>query len=229
MDNLGQKGIKMRKKELYLQLFAEGDNDTGADGNDGDQGNQGNGDGVNGDNNQGESISFEDFLNQEGNQAEFDRRVQKAISTAVSNEKKKWEALTDDKLTEAERLAKMTKDEKKDYEISKLKKKLADAEKEKTRNAMSATARKMLSEEGISVPDELLVHLVSDNADDTKETVSAFATMFKEAIKEKVAEELKGNTPKAGSKGKATREQIVAIKDPIERQKKIMENQKLFM
>ena len=32
-----------------------------------------------------EQLSFDDFLSQEGNQAEFDRRVQKAIQTAVGN------------------------------------------------------------------------------------------------------------------------------------------------
>ncbi|MDD3503889.1 MAG: DUF4355 domain-containing protein [Eubacteriales bacterium] len=224
-NELGRKGRAMRKKKLYLQLFAEGDDGAGADG---DNTSQGNGDGADSNNNQEGPVSFEDFLNQEGNQAEFDRRVQKAITTAVSNEKKKWKALTDDKLTEAERLAKMTKDEKKDYEISKLKKQLEDAEKEKTRNSMSSTARKMLSDEGISIPDELLMHLVSDSAENTKDSVSSFASMFKNAIKEAVAEKLKGNPPKTGGETTMTKEQILAIKDPMERQEKIAENLKLF-
>ncbi len=224
-NELGRKGRAMRKKELYLQLFAEGDDGAGADG---DNAFQGNGDGADSNNNQDGPVSFEDFLNQEGNQAEFDRRVQKAITTAVSNEKKKWKALTDDKLTEAERLAKMTKDEKKDYEISKLKKQLEDAEKEKTRNSMSSTARKMLSDEGISIPDELLMHLVSDSAENTKDSVSSFALMFKSAIKEAVAEKLKGNPPKTGGETTMTKEQILAIKNPMERQEKIAENLKLF-
>ena len=68
-----------------LQLFAEGEgagagdpgNGGGTDGN----GSTGSGDGGTG----GAPVSFDDFLKQEGNQAEFDRRVQKAIDTAVSN------------------------------------------------------------------------------------------------------------------------------------------------
>ena len=88
-----------------LQIFAEGDGDGGV---------HANGDGVengkSGDKNH--PLSFDDFLKQGGNQAEFDRRVQKATQTAVANAKQKWKALTDDKMSEAERLAQMTKEEK---------------------------------------------------------------------------------------------------------------------
>ena len=52
--------------------------------------------------------SFDDILKNKDYQAEFDRRIQKALGTA----KEKWDALMDDKLSEAEKLAKMTKEEK---------------------------------------------------------------------------------------------------------------------
>ena len=45
--------------------------------------------------------SFDDFL-KNGNQAEFDRRVNKAVETAVGKAREKWELLTNDKLSEAE-------------------------------------------------------------------------------------------------------------------------------
>ena len=90
----------MEKHKLFLQLFTEGDDGGTGDGN-------GDGSGTDGGNN--EPMSFDDFLGQEGNQAEFDRRVNKAVKTAVTNAEEKWKALTDDKLTEAEKLAKMTK------------------------------------------------------------------------------------------------------------------------
>ena len=53
-------------------------------------------------------------------QAEFDRKVAKALSTA----KAKWESMTDEKLSEAEKLSKMTKDEKAQYQLSKKEKEL---------------------------------------------------------------------------------------------------------
>ena len=71
----------MRYK-LYraLQIFAGGEG-TGTPGEPG-----GNDPGAgSGTPTQKEPLSFDDFLSQEGNQAEFDRRVQKAINTAVSN------------------------------------------------------------------------------------------------------------------------------------------------
>ena len=46
-------------------------------------------------------ISFDDFLKYSKNQAEFDKRVQKAIQTAET----KWKAKNDEAKTEAEKLA----------------------------------------------------------------------------------------------------------------------------
>ena len=57
-------------------------------------------------------MSFDEFLALEGNQSEFDRRVQKAVNTAVTNAQTKWKTLTDDKVSEAEKLAQMTNEEK---------------------------------------------------------------------------------------------------------------------
>ena len=90
----------MCRVPMNLQLFAEGDG-AGA-------GDDGNGGGAGGDNGSGEGgedtpPSFDDFLKTGDNQAEFDRRLQKAINTAVTNEQKKWQAMTDDKLSEAEK------------------------------------------------------------------------------------------------------------------------------
>lgn len=212
-----------------LQLFAEGEGaGAGGSGNGGGTG----GDGGAGSGGEGgnELLSFDDFLKQEGNQAEFDRRVQKAIDTAVSNAQRKWKDIHDDKLSEAEKLAKMTNEEKAAYRMSQMEKEL-NAFKEKDALAeMSKTARKMLSEEDINIPDELLSHLVSTDAEDTKNTVQAFTKLFKENVQDAVKDKLKGNPPKRGTggKGTVTREQILAIKNPSERQRMIAEHINLF-
>lgn len=211
-----------------LQLFA--------DGGDGGAGDPGNGGGTGGDGSAGsggdgaEHISFDDFLKQEGNQAEFDRRVQKAIDTAVANAQKKWKDIHDDKLSEAEKLAKMTNEEKAAYRMSQMEKELNAFKEKDTLAEMSKTARKMLSEEDINIPDELLSHLVSTDAEDTKNTVQAFAKLFKDAVQDAVKDKLKGNPPKRGTggKGNITREQILAIKNPSERQRMIAEHMDLF-
>ena len=90
--------------------------------------------------------------------------------------------------------------------------------------------RKMLADEEINIPDELLAHLVSESAEDTKTAVEAFGKMYKDAVQAAVKDALKGNAPKGGSggKGAVTKEQILAISNPIERQRLIAENIALF-
>ena len=211
----------MEKRKLFLQLFTEGDDGGTGDGN-------GDGSGAEGGNN--EPMSFDDFLAQEGNQAEFDRRVNKAIKTAVTKSEEKWKALTDDKLTEAEKLAKMTKEEKAEYRAKKAEKELEELKKMNARTELAKTARKMLADEDINISDELLGNLVADDADGTKTAVESFAKMYKEAVQAAVKEAIKGKPPKSGIGGgnKITKEQIMDIKDPIERQKMIRENINLF-
>ena len=217
----------MRYK-LYraLQIFAEGEG-TGTPGEPG-----GNDPGAgSGTPTQAEPLSFDDFLSQEGNQAEFDRRVQKAINTAVTNAQKKWQTMTDGKVSEAEKLAQMTSEEKAEYRAKKAEQELADLKKQMALGDMAKTARKMLSEENISVPDEIIMNLVSDDAEKTKSAVESFAKVFKDAVQAAVKESLKGNPPKASTGGTTTvtREQILAVKDRTERQRLIAENPQLFV
>ena len=89
----------MIKKKF--QIFADGEG-GGAEG----------GDGAGTQQEPAESKTFDDLLKEGDYQAEFDRRVQKAISTAVANAEKKWRTLTDDKVSEAEKLAQMTAEQK---------------------------------------------------------------------------------------------------------------------
>lgn len=205
-----------------LQLFAEGD---GGGSGTGDGGGSGTGAGSG-----EESLSFDDFLRLEGNQAEFDRRVQKATQTAVTNAQQKWKTLNDDMASEAEKLAQMTKEEQAEYKNRKLQKELDAYKKREALSEMSKTARKMLADEEINISDELLSHLVSDSADDTKKAVESFAKMYKAAVQTAVKEALKGNPPSVGtgSKSQMTKEQIMAVKNPSERQRLIAENITLF-
>ncbi len=136
---------------MNLQLFASSGDGTGADGGNGDgagsdEGTGGNGSGTSGT----EPPSFDDLL-KGGHQAEFDRRVQKAIDTALTNAQNKWQALTDDKLSEAEKLAKMTKEEKADYLAKKHEKELADREAGITRRELMAEAKNTLAEKKLPV------------------------------------------------------------------------------
>lgn len=180
------------KKELKwrLQRFSDGDG-AGADGNGG--GAEGNGGGE-------KPLNFEEFLSQEGNQAEFDRRVQKAVVSAVAKEKEKWKALTDDKLSEAERLAKMNKDEKEKYLRDK-ERKAFEAEKaafEKEKLLVQVT--KELQEKSLPIAfAESLVAAADANAINKAilEIKEAWDAEITEAVKSKARQK----TPEEGGSG----------------------------
>ena len=222
----GGKGYMKYREYMMLQLFAEGEGGGAA----GDPAGDGSGAGA-GSGTGNEPLSFDDFLSRDGNQAEFDRRVQKAIQTAVANAQKEWQTLTDTRVSEAEKLAQMTSEEKEKYRADKAEKELADLKRQIALGDMAKTARKMLSEENITVPDEIIMNLVSDDAEKTKSAVESFANVFKDAVQSAVKEALKGNPPKAGTGGTTTvtREQILAVKNRAERQRLIAENPQLFV
>ena len=180
----------MCRVPMNLQLFAEGDG-AGA-------GDDGNGGGAGGDNGSGEGgedtpPSFDDFLKTGDNQAEFDRRLQKAINTAVTNEQKKWQAMTDDKLSEAEKLAKMTEEEKTKYLQQKREKDLTDREAAVTRKELMAEAKNTLASDNLPV--ELAEVLDYTDADSCMKSMEKVKSAFQKAVEAAVEEKLKGGKP----------------------------------
>lgn len=118
-------------------------------------------------------------------QAEVDEIVTKRL---VREEKKREEAIK-----EAEKLAKMNAQQKKDYEFEKLQKELAELRAENNRNAMKSEASKMLREQNIDVDDDILKFVVAENADDTKANVESFTELFKSSLAKAVEEHFKTN------------------------------------
>ena len=171
---------------MTLQLFAEGDGDGAGGGNV-------SGAGASGEGTNNEPLSFDGFLAQEGNQAEFDRRVQKAIDTAVSNAQQKWQALTDDKLSEAEKLAKMNKEEKAAYMQQKKEKELSDRESAVARKELMAEAKNTLAEK--KLPAGLAEVLNYTDAEPCNKSIAAVEKTFQAAVEAAVQERLKGGEP----------------------------------
>ena len=178
------------KIPMDLQLFAgSGDAGDGTGVNGGNGGGSGTGPEEKGD----KPLSFDDFLKGEGNQAEFDRRVQKAVNTAVTNAQQKWQALTDDKLSEADKLAKMTKEEKAQYMQQKREKELSDREAAVTRKELMAEAKNTLAEK--KLPAELSEVLNYADADSCNKSIAAVEKAFQAAVEAAVQERLKGGNP----------------------------------
>ena len=199
------------KVPMNLQLFAEGGDGAGADGGNGG----GSGEGARGEGGAGGDTppSFDDFLKTGGNQAEFDRRVQKAVNTAVTKAQEKWQALADDKLSEAEKLAKMTKEEKAQYMQQKREKELTDREAAITRKELMAEAKNTLASDGL--PQELAEVLNYSDADTCKKSMEKVKEVFQRAVETAVEEKLKGGKPPKKASGgdaqKALEEQVYNI------------------
>lgn len=178
--------FEQSKFTMNIQFFAEGD---------GAGGDQGGGAGAT-------TPSFDDILN--GNkdyQAEFDRRVQKGIQTAITTEKEKWEILTDDKVSEAEKLAKMTKEEKAQYMQQKKEKDIQVREAAITKRELTAEAKSTLADKGLPVG--LSDALTYTDADTCKKSIEAVEKAFQQAVEKAVEEKLKGGQPPKNPQGDA--------------------------
>lgn len=100
------------------------------------------------------SQAFDEVLS--GNkeyQAEFDRRLAKANTSYLENEKVKWEKEYADKLakekTEAEKLAKMNTEQQLNYKIKQLEQAIADRDSQLNANSLKEATTNILIEKGI--------------------------------------------------------------------------------
>lgn len=141
-------------------------------------------------------VTFDDFLKGEGNQAEFDRRVQKAIETA----KGKWQEINDAEKTEAEKLAKMNKEQKLEYQAQKEK-----ADKEKALAELNAfklekQAIQIASEKRLDISLLTFFNFETVKAEELNTKIEEVSSAFNKAVEKAVNERLKEDTPteKAG-------------------------------
>ena len=170
---------------------------TGAANNDGESNSSNSGNGENGNatggNNTSKTLSFEEFMKLEGNQAELDRRINKGIETAVKNERERLEALHSDKLTEVEKLAKMNEAEKAQYLADKKAKEMAEREANITKRELSAEAKETLASKGL--PMELSEIVSYKDAESCKSSIDKIEDVFKKAVEKAVENKLKGDKP----------------------------------
>ena len=178
---------------MALQLFAEdegtgaesngsGASDEGTQGNEGDQGTSGN--------------TFEDFLKDGKNQAEFDRRVSKAIETALGNAKVKWQEDADQKAEEAAKVAKMNAEQKQQYEMDKLKRENEQLRAESVRNELGRNAVGVLAEKGIEATQEVLDFVVGADEADTNARIDTLVKIVESQLKKAEIARATGTTPK---------------------------------
>lgn len=178
---------KLRAMMMNLQLFADGEGD-GAAGN-----GSGTGDGAGGEGNADDGTgSFDDFLKDPKNQAEFDRRVAKALGT----QKAKLDGEYADAKKEAEKLAKMNAEQRRQYEMDKLRKENEDLKKANMRIELGSTASSLLKEHDIDATQDILEFVVGDDADTTNKNIDKFVKIIEAQVKKAELARATGTTPR---------------------------------
>ena len=151
------------------------------------------------------------------------------VNRIIDRKFAEWEKKQSKAKSEAEKLAGMNAEQKEKYENEQLKKQVEELLRKDALGKMAAVARGMLGEKNISVSDDLIEMLISDDAEKTKSSVDSFINAFQSAVEKAVKDALKGNPPKKTSEpASITKEQIMKVKDPLERQKLIAEHMDLF-
>ena len=192
---------------MNLRMFDNGD--SGDDGGD-DGSDEGSGDGDDKD--------------------DVQAKIDAAVAAAVKKQDEIWEkkfkermAKEKQKSSEAERLAAMSESEKVNARIKALEDENAAMKAAAAKTAMATQVRSLLTDKGIVITSDVIIDsLIGADAEKTNEAVTAFAAEFEKAVNARVKEALKSKTPKGGSAAGAkgmTKEEIMKIKNPLERQK----------
>lgn len=208
----------MEFKDYLRQIFAEDGGNDGADDNGAKGGNPG-ADDKGGNNGNAEPDNSKDT--KKYSDADVDEIINKKFA--------KWQKEQEKKISEAEKLAGMNAQEKAEHERDTLQKELDELKRANSIAEMEKTARTMLHDDGVNVPDEVVSSLIADDADNTKAKVEAFSKAFKEAVQTAVKDALKGKAPATGKGGSTlTKADILKIANRAERQKAIAEHIDLF-
>lgn len=127
-------------------------------------------------------------------QSEVNAMIKKRLDRALKDKDSEIESAKN----EATKLAKMNKDQKKDYELKQAQQQAEDARAQLARYQLRDAARKQLVDGGYTPTDADIDLIVTDKAESTQANAKALLDMV-ERIKSSVRNDLlKGTTPKAG-------------------------------
>ena len=141
--------------------------------------------------------TFDEVLSNKEYQAEFDRRVQKAIETA----KTKWQEINDAEKSEADKLAKMNKEQKLEYEAQKANKEKDNALAELNAYKLKEQALSIASEKGLEVSLLNLIDFKTVTAEKLSENIDNLSAVFNKAVEKAVNKKLKEDTPISKTSG----------------------------
>ena len=139
-------------------------------------------------------------------QDDVDKIVEKRVARERAKIEKEYADKADktvnDKLSEAERLSKMTKEEKREYELSKREKAIADKEAEYAKRELKISAMSILEDKGIvgETAKQFSTLLDYTDADKCKSSIDNISKLFEGLVQKEVDKRIgKTKTPKSNS------------------------------
>lgn len=122
------------------------------------------------------------------------KELDAVIDKRLARERKEAENRIKEAVTEAQKLAKMSADERLEHERAEREKELKNREIEITKRELKAEAKAQLADKGL--PIEFADALPLTDAESTQNAIEVFESSFRKAVEKAVVERLKGNAPK---------------------------------
>lgn len=170
----------------------------------------------------------EDEPDEEEPEEEQPKYTEKQVNELIRKKKAEWKRKSAQKKSEAEKLSDRGRQNREDEEVTELRRKVAELERKDARAEMLRSARQYCADKKVTISDKILERLIDDDADTTQENIDDYLADRDVDVAAAVKDRYKGTTPKTGKKSTITKEQIMAVKNPIERQRLINENMNLF-
>lgn len=135
--------------------------------------------------------------------------TQKDIDDAIAAAKIKWDEEQQQQQTEAQKLAKMTKEQREEYEKKQKEDALSKREADLNKRELMTTAKETLISKGL--PAELADSLVYTDAEACNKSIETIGKVFEAAVQAKVEERIQGGKPfkKATGNTKLTDEELI--------------------
>ena len=134
--------------------------------------------------------------------------VSQMIKDRLAREKRKSDERMKDAIQEAEKLAKMNKDQKNQYELENLLKENEELKAEKALSQMKNETRSVLNESGLENFDDQIVNiLVNSDAETTKKNVEAFTNLVNQMVKSNVEKALRQDSPVSTQLNRMTKDE----------------------
>ena len=146
------------------------------------------------------SLSFDELINSNKEyQSAYDKKVREAIETAKTN----WQEIMNNEKSEAEKLAKMNKEQKLEYQAQKAEQEKANALAKLNAYELKEQALKIASEKGLDVSLLNFFDFSTAKAEELNPKIDEISSAFNKAVEKAVNERLKEDTPisKSGTPG----------------------------